>query len=374
MAQPGIASSSVSPARRHDVDWLRTIAIGLLIVYHSAIAYQPWGALLGYAVNDEPVEALWVVMSALNAWRIPLLFVISGMGMRFAMQRRDWKALLKDRVQRILVPYLFGTVTVASLMYWFVARYYHIEYVYVVNHAHLWFLANIFAYVLILLLPMMMLKNRPDNNLFRLIHWLLKKPATLYLAAVPLVIETLIVPLPPEGFTTYYDNLHGFALGMVCFGLGFLFAAAGEDFWRAVRRIWISALPLAIMLYLVRFFLFILSGEVGLNALTAIESTCWMLAVFSLGARLLNKPSKGLTYLRSAAYPVYIIHLPVQYGLALLILPLDIVPLLEWVLLVLATVSVSMAIYEVLLRRINLIRPLFGMKRIRKPMPTVSAD
>jgi hypothetical protein len=30
------------------------------------------------------------------------------MGVRFAMQRRDWKQLLKDRTIRILIPFIFG--------------------------------------------------------------------------------------------------------------------------------------------------------------------------------------------------------------------------------------------------------------------------
>ena len=28
--------------RRYDIDWLRVIAIGLLLIYHIAIAFQPW--------------------------------------------------------------------------------------------------------------------------------------------------------------------------------------------------------------------------------------------------------------------------------------------------------------------------------------------
>ena len=34
--------------RRYDIDWLRVIAIGLLLVYHIGIGFQPWGVFIGF--------------------------------------------------------------------------------------------------------------------------------------------------------------------------------------------------------------------------------------------------------------------------------------------------------------------------------------
>ncbi|SVA84838.1 uncharacterized protein METZ01_LOCUS137692, partial [marine metagenome] len=28
--------------RRYDVDWLRVLALGLLIIYHISVVFQPW--------------------------------------------------------------------------------------------------------------------------------------------------------------------------------------------------------------------------------------------------------------------------------------------------------------------------------------------
>ena len=66
--------------RRYDIDWLRVIAIGLLLLYHVAIGFQSWGIMLGFITNDKPWESLWIPMTMLNVWRIPLLFFVSGMG------------------------------------------------------------------------------------------------------------------------------------------------------------------------------------------------------------------------------------------------------------------------------------------------------
>ncbi|SVC86197.1 uncharacterized protein METZ01_LOCUS339051, partial [marine metagenome] len=95
--------------RRHDVDARRVIALGLLILYHIAVAFQPWGAdLVMFIENEQSLEWVWILMMIINIWRIPILFVVSGMGARFAMERRDWSNLLSDRALRIFVPLLFG--------------------------------------------------------------------------------------------------------------------------------------------------------------------------------------------------------------------------------------------------------------------------
>lgn len=82
--------------RRYDIDWLRVIAIGLLLIYHIAIGFQPWGVLIGFIQNNESLESTWIPMSMLNVWRIPLLFFVSGMGVCFAIRKRNWKQLLLE--------------------------------------------------------------------------------------------------------------------------------------------------------------------------------------------------------------------------------------------------------------------------------------
>ena len=75
--------------RRYDIDWLRVIAIGLLLIYHIGIAFQPWGVFIGFIQNGQSLESIWPAMALLNIWRIPLLFFVSGMGVAFAIKRRS---------------------------------------------------------------------------------------------------------------------------------------------------------------------------------------------------------------------------------------------------------------------------------------------
>jgi len=86
-----------------------------------------------------------------------------------------------------------------------------------------------------------------------------------------------------------------------------------------------------------------------------------MLAILGLGAVYLNRKSSLLRYLSAAVYPVYILHLPVQFALAYIILPLEMPAEAKLVLLLAGTFGICFVLYEVI-RRIKWIRPLFGIK------------
>lgn len=345
------------PPRRHDVDWLRTIAIGFLIVFHIVLSFQSWASSAGLPQNDELLPELVPFVSMLAVWRIPLLFLISGMGVRFAMERRGWKELLKERSIRILLPFLFGTYVLGTLSSVFFPRL-GWEGEFVPTFGHLWFLLNIFLYVVWLLSLMVFLKERPDNAFLRFLSKLFRRRWGLLVCTVPLIVEATLVN--PEYFSVYVDNVHGWVLGLICFFLGFLFISIQTDFWPAVAEArWIS-LTVAGLLYLFRLFVLGLEGEV--SGITALESMCWMYAIIGFGSLYLNKPSRGLSYLNKAVYPVYIVHLPVQLIIAYYLLPVSAPPYAKLMVLIVGTFGVSLLIYEVVLKRLRWIRPLFGIK------------
>jgi hypothetical protein len=244
-------------------------------------------------------------MGLINIWRIPLLFIISGMGVCFAMRRRNWKELLKDRTKRILLPLIFGSFFIVPISGYLYQKFNNLDPMYFPNGGHLWFLGNIFIYVLILSPIFFAFKKSPDNVLFRCFKWVLKFPAALYLFTIPFIIEAELVA-PSQGFASYANTPHGFWLGLLAFLTGFIFISLGDVFWRAVERIKIIALGIAIPLFLVRMIVFQFGGPFFI---TVIESWSWLFAVIGFGSTYLNRPSSALTYLSKAVYPVYILHM-----------------------------------------------------------------
>src|SRR5882672_8771188 len=110
--------------RRYFIDWIQVIAIALLLLYHVAIGFQPWGMLVGFITNQKSWGSLWIPMMMLNVWRIPLLFFVSGMGVYFASQNRNWKQLIMERTSRIGVPFLFGFFCIVPIPIYILQAYY----------------------------------------------------------------------------------------------------------------------------------------------------------------------------------------------------------------------------------------------------------
>ena len=353
-----IATPVAAPLpRRHDVDWLRTVAIGFLIVFHIALSFQSWAQAAGLPQNDDLLEGLVPFISFLAVWRIPLLFMISGMGVRFAMERRDWKQLLQDRTVRILLPYLVGMLAFGPALAVGLPKLgWDAEYT--PNFGHLWFLLNIFLYVLWLLGLMVYLKDHPSNALSRFLSRIIGGPFGLFLFALPLMVEAWLTN--PVSFSVYIDNAHGWLLGLFCFFYGFIFISAKDVFWPAVVRVRWVALVVATSLFLLRLLVFGLQNE--LTWLTGLESMSLMLAIIGFGSLYLNAPSRSLTYLSKAVYPVYIVHFPVQFAIAYFLFPLSLSAYSKLGLLLVGTFGISLLLYQFVLRPLKWIRPLFGMK------------
>ena len=180
-----------------------------------------------------------------------------------------------------------------------------------------------------------------------------------------------VVLLDPRPFELYAMTWHGFALGLLAFLSGFCFVASGSAFWEMIWKWRWMFLGVAVGLYIFRLTYF--QTQFAPNYLIAIESNAWILSVFAFGYKYLNWTSNALNYLSQAAYPVYILHMIFLSIGSLLIFPLEIPVQLEFVLVLAFTFAGCFGTYE-LVRRVNILRPLFGlkMKTATSVLPSVS--
>lgn len=353
-----------SSARRYDIDWIRVIAIGLLLVYHIAIGFQSWGRMIGFITSPGSWDALWYPMALLNVWRIPLLFFVSGMGVYFAMRQRSWKQLIRERAGRILLPFVFGMFAIVPLHILIWRDYYDMDMLYAWSPGHLWFLGNICCYVVIMSPILFYLKRNESGKVVSWIKKVLARPWSLLLVLAVFIGEVLLIN--PTPFEMYAMTGHGFILGLLAFFFGFCFVLSGDAFWKMIqkwRRVFVG---IALGLYFFRIFYY---GSFPPGYLLATESLCWIISVFAFGSIYLNKPGRALTYLSEAAYPVYILHMIFLYLGSALIFPVAMPVQLQFTLVLMITMAGSLGTFE-LIRRVNFLRPLFGLKlRERRPKP-----
>jgi len=347
--------------RGFDIDWLRVIAIGILLVFHIMVMYQSYANYVRFIQSPILVNVLLAPLSLFSVMRIPLLFFVSGMGVFFSLQRRTWLQFLGERSIRILIPLVFGSLAIVPIHYFIYAKYYSEEYNYMPDAGHLWFLINIFMYVLWFLAIFYFHKEYQNSRFINFLRRKIEKyPFGIYLLAIPYFLQAFTIPndIP---YVLYFDSRVGLLLGAIAILLGYTFTALGESVWKAVSKIKFYLLGVAFAMYLIR--LTALEGY-GPHVLTSVESISWVFGIFGLGHSYLNKPGKVLKYLSPAAYPIYIVHMIFLYWGAYTIFPLNLNPWLSLIFIILFTFTGCFLSYEII-KRIFFLRPLFGLK-IRK--------
>ncbi len=96
-------------ARRLDLDWLRIIAFGLLILYHCGMFYVTWD---WHVKSSRASEAIEPLMLLTNPWRLTLLFLISGAATRFMADKMGAWTFAASRMGRLWPPLLLAVFVI----------------------------------------------------------------------------------------------------------------------------------------------------------------------------------------------------------------------------------------------------------------------
>ena len=95
-----VTSSAAPPTRWLHLDWLRIIALALLVPYHVGMVFVSWP----YHFKHLPaVTALEPWLRLTSPWRMDLLFVVSGAATAFMLRRAGGASapLLRQRLRRL---------------------------------------------------------------------------------------------------------------------------------------------------------------------------------------------------------------------------------------------------------------------------------
>ncbi len=367
--------------RRHDLDWLRVIVFGLLILYHVGMFFVPWGF---HIKNDIIYPEIRWPMLFLNQWRLPVLFVISGMGTYYALSRRTGGQFAKERFQRLFLPLVIGMLFIVPpqvyferldkgqftggfFEFWpsqaFMGVYPEGNF----SWHHLWFLPYLLLFSLILIPAFLHLRKNQHAWLIRKMRRLASQTFGLFWLIIPLYLwESLLEPFFPSTHALLGDwfNLVNY---ITLFFYGFLLISVKEIFWKTVLENRRKYLYLGLAGFSLMIGLRILYADSTLihfieAGFKVINLWAWILTLFGYAAAYLNQASKTLSYANEAVYPFYILHqtITIAIGFYLMHLPWGFWP--KFLVMVMGTFGISWLIYEFGIRRWNWMRPLFGMK------------
>jgi glucans biosynthesis protein C len=359
--------------RKYFLDWLRVSAFGFLILFHVGMLYVSWPYNLKSPRFVPEIEPL---MNALGAFRLPLLFFISGVASRFLIARLGAGAFARDRLRRLLPVILFGMFVVIPpqtyielvakgvwhgdyLTFWF-TQYLPAKQALVrplhktmPTWDHLWFIVYLLFYTLGFALVFAAFRRAPAKKTQHRIPVavLLLAPAA-WLAAANLVIRYRY-PMTDALVNDWGAHLKWigmFTLGGYCAGY--------DPLWETLRRYRLAFLATALA------FLIVLSlvNDPWWSVVSGFYAWPTICALAGYAAAYVNRPSATLSHLNEAVLPIYVLHQPILLFAAYWLFPKALPLPVEALAISLFTAAGCFLIYETLIRPFALFRFLFGLK------------
>lgn len=375
--------------RRYDLDWLRVLAILTVFIFHSGRFFDQgdW-----HVKNPTTYLGVQIWTTFLANWLMPLIFVISGASLFYALGSRRVVKFVNDKVLRLLVPLVVGIFTHIMFQvylerithhqfsgsFWqFIPSYFKGWYGLGGNFAwmglHLWYLLVLFVFSLACFPLMHWLKNGSGSEVLKLFGNFLAIPGVVYLLVIP--VAWLMATLKPSGILGMHD-FGGWPLPIYLIFLlyGFIIVS-NEDLQKSIQQLrWVS-LGGGIIFVLSLLILWAGKGDplfgtqryLQINGIFGLSSLSWILAFLGFGFEHLTQPKPILARANEAVLPFYILHQTVLLCIGYFVTRWDIPDALKLVTISVSSFIIIVSFYEFLIRRINTLRFLFGMKQLAKP-------
>ncbi|MBU0462518.1 MAG: acyltransferase family protein, partial [Proteobacteria bacterium] len=388
--------------RLYYLDWLRVFAILAILFHHCSKIFDYhttdlFNSIRSFAPSiHREFEALWIM---------PLFFVISGASVHYSLKSRKAGGFIKERILRIAIPLVFiGTFIIAPpqiyVMRFFHGHFsgnfiewYHSHYfngVWPIGNfnpfglgTHLWYLFFLFLFSLILLPLFIPFKNTGKSAISR-ISYLFVNPWALFLLFLPVSAASALFEAMGLGVVRIAGHWDQISF-LLFFGYGYLIFC-NSRIQETIRKYSTTFLVVALIftaLYLDSHFgVFLkISGVtehnllensialpqnhsvwIAVQAFRGLLAWCWIIGLLGLARRFLNFNNRFLVYANEAVLPFYILHHTIIYIIGFFIVQWSSGVGIKYFSIVIVSFTVIMVIYEILVRRVNILRILFGMK------------
>jgi glucan biosynthesis protein C len=362
----GSLAGAPATERRYDVDWLRVVAVFSVIALHSAVIFS-FG--LFNVKHTQNTLSLDTIVIFLTAWIIPLLFVLAGAATKFALDRRKPSEYRAERIKRLIVPgtmWFILPLAIAVVFGW--------DFLFqlpgnprlgaVVGTGHLWFIFYLFIFSLVAL-PLFVFLRKPAGQ--RAISWLAsicEKPGVIFLLAIPLMGITL---QDSDNDLLKFFYLFYFIYGFIIFSDARFGRAIEKQAWYSLAA---GVALVVVMVYVVETNM-PLDGNVS-RVIQVFGRWFLVLAFLGLGSRYLNRTNRVLHYLSEASYPIYILHYGITALVGYYLAGLDWPVELKYFAILSLSIAATVLAYDLLVKRTNVTRFLFGMKPKRAVAPAMA--
>jgi glucan biosynthesis protein C len=367
------------PQRRYDLDWLRVLAVLVLVPFHTARIFDIWEPF--YAKSKQASVALsYIFIDFVNPWHMPLFFLLAGASTWFALHFRSGGEYVKERLARLIAPLIFGVLVIVSpqaylgartygyfdeSLFEYYPRFFQIGptddltgYMGGFTPGHLWFILFLFMISLMALPLFLYLRREAGQRLTaRLANSLTRSGAFLILPAFLLIVAGA---LPDVGGKSLFYDLALFIYGYVLM--------TDQCFEKALDQYKTFALILGLGLLGVLMAVWALEAALPVWLRMAMGAcydgfVTWplLIAILGFGRKYLNLNNRALKYASQIAYPFYILHQTVIVVVGFYVVQWNIGILPKFAVIVVTATAATCLLCEVV-KLTHVTRFLFGMK------------
>jgi glucan biosynthesis protein C len=369
--------------RLYYLDWLRVFAFVAVFFYHCGRFFNEseW-----HIKNSTTSTFADTLMSFFELWGMPMIFLISGASIYLALRPRGTMRFLRERVLRLLVPLTFG-ILILSPPQKYLERLTHgqfqgsfLEYLPIYFRdwnqwngefdwvgVHLWYLAYLFLFTLVLLPLFAALKTSNGQRLTGFLAQITTRRGVIFLWMLPAAVLGLLGDpfgiMGPE--TSEAVSRLFFSIFVI---YGFLMFSDPRIRQAIIQQRRIALILALVLIPVMPTINTLLENDpnyliytLGMGLAVVLLWTS-LLAVLGFGMHYLTANHRLLAYANEGVLPFYILHQPLILiiGYFIIFLPLPI--LAKYLIIAPLAFAITLGIYEFGIRRVNPMRRLFGLK------------
>jgi surface polysaccharide O-acyltransferase-like enzyme len=372
-----------APQRDYAIDWLRVCAMLTVFLFHCGRFFDHEG---WHVKNNQLDSGIAIFVLFLSQWIMPLFFILSGISSNYSLSFRKPTEYLRSRIHRLFIPLVFGIFVLIppqvyierithhqyeGSFFQFFPHYFDGFYAFGGNFAwmglHLWYLLLLFVFAIVTLPLFITLQKKGGLDFIAWLAGKLEYRGAIYLLALPFAILELI--LDPSGIGRRDFGGWSAFLYIIFFIYGYM-VFSDRRCRSMIERQAIFSLAGGLLATVIALVLFLMKGNpsfgtsyyILMTVLRAFNTWCWLLAILGFGTRYFGFTNNFLAYANQAVLPFYIFHQTVIVIFGFFMMAWNIAALLKYAMLSSVSFITIMLLYEILVRRINILRYLFGMK------------
>ena len=372
--------------RQYFLDWIRVFAFALLIFYHTAMMFVNWEFHVESGHNSTFFKTIMIFTSQ---WRLDILFIVSGVAISFMISKMSLKSFTWLRVIKLYIPLLFAIAVVVAPQSYYEAlqkgifegsfwQFWSTQYFTFFwdkrmiapfpTYNHMWYVLYLFHYTLALLPFFAFLNSEKGKSfLLNIENWLCKGARIIWMPF--LVYLSIFLSFSEHKINhTFYDDWYAHCIFIFAVILGLVFVRM-PLMWQSFEKNRYLSLGIGIISYSILLIVFFLPEH-----MLPVDKTLawyisglmvkwsWISLIIGFSKKYLNYTNDGLKYCNKVLYPFFILHQTVIIILGYYVFTWEQSLITQYCFIVVGTFVICGLLYELIIKRIKIMRLLFGLK------------